>query len=281
MSRHLTIAVSLLILFFCSLAVALQPAANRLKLKGSQNLAITDAGAWKPIYKGIEFRTIAVERSDPDQSIELKLLRFDTQRIIPRVLRSAQLQLKGASARAFAEKSGALAAINANYFDIDGKPLAFLKTAGQTVNARISASSLYTGVFGVKEQRPFIVPRTDFSPDEVDEGLQSGPLLLSRGNVQPVTGVANRVSRRALIGIDAEQKLIIGVTDSLVGGLFWQEAQELFSAPQWKIQTVDLLNLDGGGSAQLYAKAGSFEVLVPGTTDVPVAIGFFARSASQ
>jgi len=44
------------------------------------------------------------------------------------------------------------------------------------------------------------------------------------------------------------------------------------------VQAQDLLNLDGGGSAQLYIKAGKFEEFVPGTVDVPVAIGFFAKT---
>jgi len=72
--------------------------------------------------------------------------------------------------------------------------------------------------------------------------------------------------------------LVIAVADSLLGGLYWPELQEIFSAAPWQIQVTDLLNLDGGGSAQLYAKAGKFEELVAGTSEVPVAIGFFNRA---
>jgi hypothetical protein len=93
-----------------------------------------------------------------------------------------------------------------------------------------------------------------------------------------VTGVPNRASRRAVIGIDPQQRVVIGVTDGLIAGLYWAELQEIFSAPSWQIQTADLLNLDGGGSAQVYLKAGKFEQLVPGTSEVPVAIGFFTRA---
>jgi len=123
-----------------------------------------------------------------------------------------------------------------------------------------------------------ISQRDDFLPEQVDEGLQSGPLLLLHGTLQTVTGIPSRVSRRALIGIDQEQRLIIAVADSLLGGLHWPELQEIFSAAPWQIQVTDLLNLDGGGSAQLYVKTGKFEELVAGTTEVPVAIGFFNRA---
>jgi hypothetical protein len=97
------------------------------------------------------------------------------------------------------------------------------------------------------------------------------------GALQPVSGLANRPSRRALVGIDGEHRTVIAVTDTFAGGLLWAEIQEIFSASPWHIGTQRLLNLDGGGSAQLYVKAGRFELLVPGTSEVPVAIGFFRK----
>lgn len=245
------------------------------KTKISATLSLADAGSWKPVQKGMEFRRIALERAESGQVIEIKALRLDTQRFRPRILLSARFQLKGASARTFAAKSGAVAAINASYFDTDGKPLGFLKADGQPYNPRLAKSALYSGLFAIKDNRPFILHRDDFLPEHADEGLQSGPLLLLRGGVQSLSGVGTRASRRALIGIDREQRLMIAVADSVIGGLYWAEIQELFAAPQWQLQAPDLLNLDGGGSAQLYVKAGSFEEFVPGAVEVPVAIGFF------
>jgi hypothetical protein len=81
-----------------------------------------------------------------------------------------------------------------------------------------------------------------------------------------------------LIGIDQEQRLVVAVADSIFGGLYWSELQEIFSDAAWQIRLTDLLNLDGGGSAQIYIKAGKFEDMVAGTSEVPVAIGFFRRS---
>ena len=71
--------------------------------------------------------------------------------------------------------------------------------------------------------------------------------------------------------------MIIAVTDGILGGLSWVEVQEFFAAEQWQVQAMDLLNLDGGGSAQLYVKGLQLEEHVRGTTDVPVAVGFFQR----
>ena len=275
MRRGLTV---LLIFHFVAITANSASSQTTGKQKISPTLSVTDAGAWKTVQKGIESRKITLERSEPAYALNLKLLRFDTQWIIARLLRSAQYQLKAANAMTFVERSGAVAAINANYFDTEGKPLAFLKAGGQTINPRISRSSLYTGVFGVKDQRPFISHRDDFLSEQADEAMQSGPLLLLRGAPQAVTGVPLRASRRALIGIDREQRLMIAVTDNLIGGLFWAELQEIFSAGSWQVQAQDLLNLDGGGSAQLYIKAGKFDDFVAGTAEVPVAIGFFAKT---
>jgi hypothetical protein len=276
MMRLATSTALLVLLPVSSISVSSQTPVT--KLTNNPNLAVTDAGSWKMIQKGIEYRKMSLERSEPSHSIDLKLLRFDTRMVVPRILRSIQFQLKSANAKTFAEKSGALATINGSYFDIDGKPLAFLKIANQAINARIARNSLYSGVFSIKDQRPLISRRDDFLAEQADEGLQSGPLLLLHGTSQTITGIPSRASRRALIGIDSEHRLIIAVADSLLGGLHWLELQELFSAAPWQIQVTDLLNLDGGGSAQFYVKAGKFEEMVAGTAEIPVAIGFFNRA---
>ena len=249
MVRLATSILLLILLSFSSISVSSQAPAT--KLTNNPTLTVTDAGSWKVIQKGVEFRKMVLERSEPSHSIDLKLLRFDTRLVIPRVLRSTQFQLKSANAKTFAEKSGALATINGSYFETEGKPLAFLKIASQAINARIAKNSLYTGVFGIKAQQPLISQRDDFLAEQVDEGLQSGPLLLLHGTLQTVTGIPSRASRRALIGIDPDQRLVIAVADSLLGGLHWPELQEIFSAAPWQIQVTDLLNLDGGGSTSI------------------------------
>ncbi|MBI2990589.1 MAG: phosphodiester glycosidase family protein [Deltaproteobacteria bacterium] len=257
-------------LWFPAVALA-QPAGQpAYRLQSSPGLAVTEPGSWKAIHKGAEFRKLTLQRGEPHQVIDLKMVRFDPRWLIPRIVRSLQLKLKATNVRTLAEKSGAMAAINANYFDEKGKPLGFLKAAGDGANSPVSKSSLFTGIFAVKDRAPFIIHKDHFSPELADEGLQAGPLLLAKGR-------AGKQSRRALIGIDKEQRLTIAVTDSLFGGLTWVELQEIFGAGPWQVQTVDLLNLDGGGSAQLYVKGAQLEEHVPGTTEVPVAIGFFQK----
>jgi uncharacterized protein YigE (DUF2233 family) len=274
MPRILAIIVGILLAGFFAIADC---ADAPVKLRSSPTLAVLGAGPWKTVQKGIDLRKLTLERAQSAYTLDLKLFRFDTSSIVPRVIYGADHDLKLADVKSLAQKTGAIAAINANFYDPEGRPLAFLKTAAKTVNPRVSPAPIYSGIFGVKDRQPFLAHRDHFLPAQADEAVQSGPLLLLGGSAQTTTGVPSRPGRRALIGIDNEQRLFIAVTDTLLGGLSWAELLELFSAPRWQLQAHDLLALDGGGSAQVYIKSGKYEELIAGTAEVPVAIGFFNK----
>ena len=266
------------LLFFFALAGRAWPEGvpSPARLRSSPGLAVTDLGAWKPILQGVEFRKIVLERSDPRQVIQVKLVRFDGRWIEPRVIHCAEYHLKSANVKTLDEKSGAIAMINANYFDDRGAALGFLKSGGEN-NPAIAKSPLFTAIFAIKDRLPFIVHRDHFDPRQVDEALQAGPLLLAQGAPLTVTRGAGKQFRRSVVGVDGARRFVIGVTDNVFGGLTWVELQELFGASEWRIETTDLMNLDGGGSAQLHVKTPRFEEFVFGTAEVPVALGFFVK----
>lgn len=275
MSRRL-VCTGLGLVFILLSDTALQSQGSA-KSEVETGLAVTDVGLWRDLQKGVAIRTLVLERSQPNYTVELKLARFNTQLISARVLDSGEFQLRTASAKTFAEKSQAIAAINANYFDERGRPLAYLKTRVKEVNRSLSKHSLYTGIFGIDESGAFVTHRDEFAPAQASEALQSGPLLLHRGLPIAVNPNLGRYARRAVIGIDKTGAIIIGVADAVLGGLGFAELQKLFVDSRWHIDAVELLNLDGGGSAQLYVKSGKFEDWLPGTSEVPVAIGFFSK----
>jgi len=277
MRRREVAPLALLLLLALVCRVWPQAAQRPLRLKSSPGLAVTDSGTWKVFFQGAEFRRMSLERTDPYQAIQLKVVRFDSRWIEPRLVHSAEYRLRSASVKTLAEKSGALAIINANYFDERHMALGFFK-AGTEKNATISKSPLFTGIFAIKDRVPLIMHRDQFDPEQADEALQAGPLLLAKGSPLTVTRGADKQFRRSVIGIDTARRLVIAVTDNIFGGLTWTELQELFGAPEWRIETPDLMNLDGGGSTQLHIKTAGFEEYVPGTAEVPVAIGFFPKS---
>ncbi len=203
MAKPRPLSARLIYLFLLCSVVSFASQAQQ-KLKVATTLTVADSGSWKTVQKGVEFRQIALERTEPSQTLDLKLLRFDIQWVLPRVLYSGQFQLKGASAKTFAEKTGAIAAINANYFDEKGRPLAYLKTAEKEINPAISKHALYTGIFGVRDAAPFVVHRDNFQPAQTSEALQTGPLLLNRSAaIEGMNGLA-RYARRSVIGIDVQ-----------------------------------------------------------------------------
>ncbi len=269
-----TLVLSLFLL--CCAATIHAQAPNKLRI--GTNLAVADFGAWRTVQKGLEFRKIVLERTEPSYQVDLKLLRIDPKAIAPRILHGRDFQLNGTSSKTFAEKSGAIAAINANYFDEKGRALAYLKTAEKEINRSVSKHALYTGIFGMRDGLPFIMHRDEFQPDQASEALQSGPLLLNRGTPVEVMRGLGRYARRAVVGIDKDGRVIVAVTDTVLGGLSFAELQDLFANSKAQLETPDLLNLDGGGSAQLYLRAGKLEEWVVGSTEVPVAIGFFAKA---
>jgi uncharacterized protein YigE (DUF2233 family) len=275
MSRRL-VCTGLGLVFILLSDTALQSQGSG-KSEVETGLAVTDVGLWRDLQKGVAIRTLVLERSQPNYTVELKLARFNTQLISARVLDSGEFQLRTASAKTFAEKSQAIAAINANYFDERGRPLAYLKTRVKEINRSLSKHSLYTGIFGIDESGAFVTHRDEFAPAQASEALQSGPLLLHRGLPIAVNPNLGRYARRAVIGIDKTGAIIIAVADAVLGGLGFAELQKLFVDSRWHIDAVELLNLDGGGSAQLYVKSGKFEDWLPGTSEVPVAIGFFSK----
>jgi len=275
MSRRL-VCTGLGLVFILLSDTALQSQGSA-KSEVETGLAVTDVGLWRDLQKGVAIRTLVLERSQPNYTVELKLARFNTQLISARVLDSGEFQLRTASAKTFAEKSQAIAAINANYFDERGRPLAYLKTRVKEINRSLSKHSLYTGIFGIDESGAFVTHRDEFAPAQASEALQSGPLLLHRGLPVAVNPNLGRYARRAVIGIDKTGAIIIAVADAVLGGLGFAELQKLFVDSRWHIDAVELLNLDGGGSAQLYVKSGKFEDWLPGTSEVPVAIGFFSK----
>lgn len=275
MSRRL-VCTGLGLVFILLSDTALQSQGSA-KSEVETGLAVTDVGLWRDLQKGVAIRTLVLERSQPNYTVEVKLARFNAQLISARVLDSGEFQLRTASAKTFAEKSQAIAAINANYFDERGRPLAYLKTRVKEVNRSLSKHSLYTGIFGIDESGAFVTHRDEFAPAQASEALQSGPLLLHRGLPVAVNPNLGRYARRAVIGIDKTGAIIIAVADAVLGGLGFAELQKLFVDSRWHIDAVELLNLDGGGSAQLYVKSGKFEDWLPGTSEVPVAIGFFSK----
>ena len=198
------------------------------------------------------------------------LLVVDLERARLRVLDARDYGASALTAREFVERTGATAAVNASFFDLDGTPLGLLVVDGEQ---RSGLRSVDWGVFAIPEQgRANIVHTRDWtSPGGTLQALQSGPRLVVAG--QPLTLKKQSARRTAVCTLsDGRVELLV------VPGSVQASALAEFLAAQG---CSDALNLDGGPSTQLYLRREGTVVDVPGAYGVPIALGVFEVEGAE
>ncbi len=230
--------------------------------------AIISGGEWKNIDKGIDFKAIKFKRGSG--SVVLKLLRIDPQSVAIKVIYNRNSDVKS-----IAEAEGAIAAINGSFFDINGEPLGLLISNGKTIKRRIATHRLYSGIFYVKDGIPRIANRDDFSADGVIQALQSGPILIAGGKDTEALKDTSSVHYRSGIAIDGSNRVIVYATDTNYQGLSFYEIRQIMRLPD--INCIYALNLDGGGSTQMFISTPSFSDYTAGKSNIPVALCFYRR----
>lgn len=174
---------------------------------------------------------------------------------------------------ALAEKRGAAVILNAGYYDEKGRPMGYFRSGGKVFNSRV----LYRGrntflhygamfTVGRKSGRPRIVSREEFRKSGVTEAFQAGPLLVK--DYKPVQGLSRyreyvRATRRTVVGLGAEGRLVVLVSETETRGISWCELQEFLVLPESRggLGVRDAMNLDGGSSSQLWVRGG---IEIPG-----------------
>jgi len=174
---------------------------------------------------------------------------------------------------ALGEKLGAAVILNAGYYDEKGRPMGYFRSGGKVFNSVILHRGRktflhYGALFTVERNdgRPKIVSREKFKDSTVKEAFQAGPLLVHDG--EPVQGLSRyreylRASRRTVVGLDAEERIVVLVSETETRGISWCELQEFLVLPESKggLGVRDAMNLDGGSSSQLWVRGG---IEIPG-----------------
>jgi exopolysaccharide biosynthesis protein len=83
------------------------------------------------------------------------------------------------------------------------------------------------------------------------------------------------VHHRSGIALDKKGNVIIYATSSQFGGISWNKLRYILKLK--KIGGYEVLNLDGGGSTQMYISAKNYEDYVRGLSLIPSAIAFFRK----
>ena len=218
------------------------------------------AQAWDTIQTGLSHQAITY------QSGTIHLYRIDLQKFNLELLDARQYGSSALSIRDFAKKSKALLLINGGFFQEKYSPLGLMVQKGQQLNP---LRRVEWGVFYIENNIAKIKHTRKFELNsQITTALQSGPRLVIGGTIPSL--LPGEKNRRSAIGINSNGKVIIAITQNAF--LNMNEWAQLM-----KRHCSYALNLDGGGSSQLYFKSSNQKLYIPGGTPVPNALAIFSH----
>lgn len=185
-----------------------------------------------------------------------------------KVLRTIDFALNKATASQICKLSKAIVCINGSFFDENNKPLGLLITRGLALQSLHAGGNTLTGIFAKTKDGFFISGRKNLSLKSALEAIQAGPRLFSNGSL--VEGVHPLSSRKQSgVCVDKNGDAVFYLVRSGIFGTSLEWLAEQFK----KLDCVEALNLDGGGSSQIYVEGG---VSIEGDYSVPIFLGVFA-----
>ncbi len=232
----------------------------------------TKAFHWSPVEEGFEIARYELGQGFMVIKSEVLLLKFSPQHFDFHVARAEDIKQEQSDVRSLTKRLGGIAGINAHFFDPSGHALGLLIQKGNEIQGMHKGGRLLTGVFFLKNNKAQIVHRDSFDASKVDLAIQSGPRLLVDGRVKKIS-TSDVSSRRSGIAVTKDGEIILFATMLRFPGASFQQLQEMLSDPTLGIEQA--LNLDGGGSSQLFVeknKRVADETFIDGGDRVPVAL---------
>jgi len=173
------------------------------------------------------------------------------------------------TAQEVCQETNSAAAINANFFGTNLQPLGLIISNSTLLHPLQLGGHTLTGIYVNNPEMNKIIHRDKFqSSDDFVEAVQAGPRLIADG--QPISIPEDSSTRRSAIAIDGNGRILLFASKDRFPGLSLKEFQQILLDKDLDIK--DALNLDGGGSSQLYvsySKLGQ-EISVSGGDRVPV-----------
>lgn len=241
--------------------------------------------AWRQVAPGLEITEINLSKISPLGG-QLVLARAVTTRHRLEVIRAAQFGWQRATAKTLCKAARASVCVNANFFDESGNPLGLVVSRGTEYSRLHRGGRTLTGIMQLTRQEISVLNRSDFMPGRAIEAIQAGPRLLKSG--LPIPGLKDsRSTRRAGMCLDQQGRVIFYCSHSTLSNLSVSELQTILQ--NQPVSCLDALNLDGGGSAQMFIAANPArpldsktqgEVWLSGRDEVPIALGLFAEPPS-
>ncbi|MBI2346172.1 MAG: phosphodiester glycosidase family protein [Deltaproteobacteria bacterium] len=226
---------------------------------------------WRQLAPGLGYAKISISAINGGGA--LHAFRIDPARYRIDTLLARDAGMTTATARALAERTRAWIVVNGGFFGEDLKPLGLRIQGGRERNPMRAVS--WWSIFYIHNGRPAIATRGDFpAGQEIQMAVQSGPRLVVSG---AIPALKPGPSLRSAIGITHEGEIVLAVTEGAL--VETRTLAELFrkSTAAGGLNCPNAINLDGGGSTQLYAKVRDFRLDLPGITPVTDVVAVFPR----
>lgn len=210
--------------------------------------AVTAGAEWRSITEGVDYQQIVRD------GLDVHVTRIDLTNEELRIITTLESE-KGLTVSEYAQKTGAIVAINADYFDEKGEPIGL--AAGACGIWAEPKPVRKQPVTMVGEKRVEIVPAGE-RPDAWVSGAVAGwPLLISGCKVieeLPGSDFFTRAPhpRTAVALSENGETLFFVVADGRRDGIPGPTLPELAAFLREELQACEALNLDGGGSSAMW-----------------------------
>lgn len=228
--------------------------------------------AWRDLADGLQYAIVHTQGSQSQALVTVHVLRFQPQKWQQRVVGPQEVGRPTADAAEFREAVGAIAAINAGYFDRKLRPLGLLVSEGkERSRLRKVDHGVWTvtqdGTVGLQHARQFLAPAG------LDFAIECGPRLVVDGKALTFKpGIA----RRTAVGHDVE------------GRAYWVATSGVVSLPDFSaflakrraaggVGLHAALNLDGGSSTMFDLDVAETVAAVRSSVQVPVGLALVRR----
>lgn len=210
---------------------------------------------WLPLKPGLAYRQLSPNELSPFAAIHA--FKLNPKRM---KLAICPAPNKITTAKNNAKINHALITFNSGFFSKEMIPLGLRVQNGQLKfpMKRIS----WWGVFYIKHNKPYIVtPRRYRHTRKISFAVQSGPRLIVNNQIPKLK---NGLAERTALGITPKGDIIIVVTEHTSVSTTY-----LAKLMRDELGCSYALNLDGGGSTQLYAEIDGFKRQVHGLSRIP------------
>jgi uncharacterized protein YigE (DUF2233 family) len=228
--------------------------------------------SWQEVAAGFSVGRYELGSETKLLKSEVLLVRIDPVKYSIQAVLASEIGLPITDLRTLTLAAKGFAGINSHFFDQSGKPLGLLVRNGKKLNKMHRGGKLLTGVFLLKDNKPSIVSRDSFAEKEAQLALQAGPIVIVNGEAVRLK-VPVSSSRRSGVAVTKQGEVILYATLLRFPGASLQQIQQMLLDPALDVK--DALNLDGGGSSQLFIKknkALADDTLISGGDPVPVGL---------